>query len=82
MAVFRVEEKHRIYGYEQPPFTQQGAFPKGKRACCRKCSHLPEDWDYTLAGLSLINREKIDAIREAVRELERCRIYTAFKGTR
>ena len=31
---------------------------------------LPEDWDYTLAGLSLINREKIDAIREAVRELE------------
>ena len=32
---------------------------------------LPEDWDYTLAGLSCINREKIDAIREAVRELER-----------
>ena len=32
---------------------------------------LPEDWDYTLAGLSYINREKIDAIREAVRELER-----------
>ena len=27
---------------------------------------LPEDWDYTLAGLSHINREKIDAIREAV----------------
>ena len=32
---------------------------------------LPEDWDYPLAGLSYINREKIDAIREAVRELER-----------
>ena len=32
---------------------------------------LPEDWDYTLAGLSFINREKIDAIREAVKELER-----------
>ena len=32
---------------------------------------LPEDWDYTLAGLSYINREKIDAIREAVRDLER-----------
>ena len=32
---------------------------------------LPEDWDYTLAGLSYINREKIDAIREAIRELER-----------
>ena len=32
---------------------------------------LPETWDYTLAGLSHINREKIDAIREAVRELEK-----------
>lgn len=31
---------------------------------------LPKDWDFTLAGLSYINREKIDAIREAVRELE------------
>ena len=26
---------------------------------------------YTLAGLSQINREKIDAIREAIKELER-----------
>ena len=32
---------------------------------------LPVDWDYTLKGLSLINRESIDAIRTAVWELER-----------
>ena len=32
---------------------------------------LPEDWDYTLKGLSLINRESIDAIRTAVWELEK-----------
>ncbi len=32
---------------------------------------LPEDWDYALKGLALINREKIDAIRQAIRELER-----------
>ena len=31
---------------------------------------LPEDWDFTLKGLSLINREQIDAIRAAVKELE------------
>ncbi len=31
---------------------------------------LPENWDYTLAGLSHIKREKIDAIREVVKELE------------
>ena len=30
-----------------------------------------EDWDYTLQGLAQINKESIDAIREAVRELER-----------
>ena len=32
---------------------------------------LPEDWDYTLAGLSHINRESIDAIGTAVWELEK-----------
>ena len=31
---------------------------------------LPEDWDYTLAGLCYINRESKDAIRTAIRELE------------
>ena len=32
---------------------------------------LPEEWDYTLQGLAYINREQIDAIRQAVHELER-----------
>ena len=32
---------------------------------------LPEDWGYTLRGFAQINRENVDAIREAVRELER-----------
>lgn len=31
---------------------------------------LPDDWDYTLSGLSYINRESKDAIRSAVNELE------------
>ncbi len=31
---------------------------------------LPEDWDYTLAGLARINAEGKDAIRAAVVELE------------
>ena len=37
---------------------------------------LPEEWDYTLKGLSQINREGIDAIREAIRELERAGYVT------
>ena len=32
---------------------------------------LPDDWDYTLAGLAHINKESIDAIRTAVWELEK-----------
>ena len=32
---------------------------------------LPEKWDYTLQGLAYINRKQIDAIRQAVHELER-----------
>ena len=32
---------------------------------------LPEEWDYTLRGLTYINQEQIDAIRQAVHELER-----------
>ncbi len=35
---------------------------------------LPEDWDYMLKGLALINREKIDAIRQVIRELGRVHI--------
>lgn len=34
---------------------------------------LPEKWDYTLQGLAYINREQIDAIRQAVHELEQAR---------
>jgi hypothetical protein len=37
---------------------------------------LPENWDYTLAGLSRINRESVDAIRTAVQELERAGYIT------
>ena len=31
---------------------------------------LPDDWDYTLKGLSRINKESVDAIRTAIWELE------------
>lgn len=31
---------------------------------------LPEEWDYTLKGLAHINKEGLDAVRAAIRELE------------
>ncbi len=71
MAVFRVGEKHRIYGYEQPPFTQQRTFPKGKRGCYRKCCPCRRIGTIPLRDCPISTGKKIDAIREAVRELER-----------
>lgn len=41
---------------------------------------LPEDWDYTLRGLSIINKESIDAIRTAVLELEDAGYITRKRG--
>ena len=32
---------------------------------------LLEEWDYTVQGLTYINREQVNAIRQAVHELER-----------
>ncbi len=67
---FQSGTEQGLHRNEQPPPTQQGAFLKAKGLLSQMLS-LPEDWDYTLKGLSLINREKIDAIREAIKELER-----------
>ena len=41
---------------------------------------LPENLDYTLAGLSHINKESIDAIRTAVLKLEKAGYITRTQG--
>ncbi len=41
---------------------------------------LPENWDYILAGLSHINKERIDAIRTAVWELEKAGYVKRTQG--
>ena len=41
---------------------------------------LPEDWDFTLAGLSYINRESVDAIRTAIWELEKAGYIKRYQG--
>ena len=70
MAVFRVERNKGYTIMSNHHLRNKELSLKAKGLLSQMLS-LPEDWDYTLAGLSLINREKIDAIREAVRELER-----------
>ena len=70
MAVFRVERNTGYTVMSNHHLRNKELTLKAKGLLSQMLS-LPEDWDYTLAGLSRINREKIDAIREAVRELER-----------
>ena len=67
MAVFRVERNTGYTVMSNHHLRNKELSLKAKGLLSQMLS-LPEDWDYTLAGLSHINREKIDAIREAVRE--------------
>ena len=70
MAVFRVERKAGYTVMSNHHLRNKNLTLKAKGLLSQMLS-LPEDWDFTLAGLSYINREKIDAIREAIRELEK-----------
>ena len=70
MPVFRVERNTGYTVMSNHHLRNKELTLKAKGLLSQMLS-LPEDWDYTLAGLSYINREKIDAIREAVKELEK-----------
>ena len=69
MPVFRVEKNKGYTVMSNHHLRNKDLSLKAKGLLSQMLS-LPEDWDYTLKGLALINREKIDAIRQAIRELE------------
>ena len=70
MAVFRVERTHNYTVMSNYHLRDKRLSLKAKGLLSQMLS-LPEDWDYTLTGLSLINAEGKDAIRAAVVELEK-----------
>ena len=70
MAVFRVERNKGYTVMSNHHLRNKELTLKAKGLLSQMLS-LPEDWDYTLAGLSHINRESIDAIRTAIWELEK-----------
>lgn len=69
MAVFRVEKSRDYTVMSNYHLRDKGLSLKAKGLLSQMLS-LPEDWDYTLSGLSHINRESKDAIRSAVNALE------------
>ena len=79
MAVFRVERNRGYTVMSNHHLRNRGLTLKAKGLLSQMLS-LPDNWDYTLAGLSRINRESIDAIRTAVWELEKAGYITRRQG--
>ena len=75
MAVFRIEKTRDYTVMSNHHLRNKDLSLKAKGLLSQMLS-LPENWDYTLKGLSLINRESIDAIRTAVWELEKAGYIT------
>ena len=69
MAVFRIEKTQNYTVMSNHHLRNKALTLKAKGLLSQMLS-LPENWDYTLKGLSQINRESVEAIRTAVLELE------------
>lgn len=70
MAIFKVEKTNNYTVMSNYHLRDKRLSLKAKGLLSQMLS-LPENWDYTLRGLTAINRESIDAIRTAVLELEK-----------
>ena len=79
MAVFRVEKTKDFTVMSNYHLRDKNLSLKAKGLLSQMLS-LPEEWDYTLAGLACINKESKDAIRSAVNELEQAG-YTTRRQT-
>ena len=69
MAVFRVE-RTRDYTVMSNHHLKNRSLSLKAKGLLSVMLSLPDEWDYTLRGLAAISREGVDAIREAIRELE------------
>jgi hypothetical protein len=69
MAVFRIEKTQNYTVMSNHHLRNKALSLKAKGLLSQMLS-LPENWDFTLVGLSFINKESVEAIRTAVLELE------------
>ena len=79
MPVFRVEKTSNYTVMSNHHLRNPDLTLKAKGLLSLMLS-LPENWDYTLKGLSCICRENVDAIRTAVWELEKAGYITRRQG--
>ena len=78
-TVFRVE-KRQGYTIMSNHHLRNAELTLKAKGLLSQMLSLPENWDYTLKGLSRINKESIDAIRTAIWELERAGYITRKQG--
>ena len=69
MAVFRVERTRDYTVMSNHHLKNRSLSLKAKGLLSMMLS-LPDEWDYTLRGLATISKEGVDAIRQAILELE------------
>ncbi|WP_314024798.1 DUF6017 domain-containing protein [Filifactor alocis] len=79
MAVFRVE-KNKGYTVMSNHHLRNKELTLKAKGLLSQMLSLPENWDYTLAGLSHINKESINAIRTAVLDLEKAGYIERSQG--
>ena len=70
IAIFRVKKSTNYKVMSNQHLRDKSLSLKAKGLLSQILS-LPEEWDFTLQGLAYINQEQLDAIRQAVHELER-----------
>ena len=80
MAVFRVEKTKDFTIMSNYHLRDKNLSLKAKCLLSQMLS-LPEEWDYTLAGLAHINKESKDAIRTTILELEKAGYITRHQTT-
>ena len=69
MAVFRVE-RTRDYTIMSNHHLKNRSLSLKAKGLLSMMLSLPDEWDYTLRGLATISKEGVDAIRQAILELE------------
>ncbi len=79
MAVVRVE-KNRGYTVMSNHHLRNNELTIKAKGLLSQMLSLLENWDYTLAGLSHINKKSIDAIRTVVLELEKAGYIKRAQG--
>ena len=69
MSVFRVEKSREFTVIANSVFKDRTLSAKAKGLLVEMLS-LPENWDYTLKGLTYLFTDGLDSIRQGIRELE------------